>query len=248
MGLRRLSPPPDSGRITRLPGRSRTRAPAGFEPTVLVVAVLLSAAAGFVAYRAVGPYGDGPFGAGFRRIPGASRGETVLVHDSRRGPNLVRAVIEEGTGRVRELRLAPQGDLTDALRVELDEQEGARIPNDLDGDGVTDRWDYYADVRHIQSGDVERVGFSLAGDGIVDAWAFHDEQGQVIRIDVSTLRDGVVDRWEHYEGGALARVEADTDRDGRVDMWSSYRDGVLSTTARDADGDGLPDPSKTGER
>lgn len=170
------------------------------------------------------------------------------MHDSRIGPNLVRAVIEEATGRVRELRLAPQGDFTNAVRVELDEQRGARIPHDLDGDGVTDRWDYYADVRHIEAGDVERVGFSLAGDGTVDAWAFHDAQGRTVRVEVSTRRDGVVDRWEHYDDGVLSRVEADSDRDGRVDTWSTYRDGVLTTTATDADGDGSPDPPRTGER
>ena len=248
MALERASPQRDGSRIDRVSVPCRNRRPAGFQPAVLVAGILLSVAAGFATCRAVGPYGDGPFGADFRRLPGASPAETILVHDSRMGPNLVRAVIDEATGRVRELRLAPQGDFANALRVELDEQQGARIPHDLDGDGLTDRWDYYDDVRQIESGDVARVGFSLAGDGIVDAWAFHDEQGQVIRVGVSTLRDGVVDRWEHYEGGALARVEADTDRDGRVDIWSSYRDGVLSTTARDADGDGLPDPSKTGER
>ena len=247
MGRERASPRRE-GRITSAPIPHRPRFTAGLELAVLAVGVLASAAAGFAACRAVGPYGDGPFGAGFRRLPGASAEETVLVHDSRIGPNLVRAVIEEGTGRVRELRLAPQADFTNALRVELVDDRVARIPHDLDGDGVTDRWDYYAGVRHIESGDVKRVGFSLAGDGIVDAWAFHDGQGRLIRVEVSTSRDGVVDRWEHYDDGALARVEADTDRDGRVDTWSTYRDGVLATTAADTDGDGFPDSPTTGER
>ena len=234
--------------MTRVPGRRRARFPAGLEPTILTVGVVLSAAAGFAAYRAVGPYGDGPFGAGFRRIPGAAEEETVLVHDSRSGPNRLRLVIDEATGRVREVRLAPEDDFARALRVELDGDRGARVPHDLDGDGATDRWDYYADVRHIESGDVERVGFSLAGDGIVDAWAFYDEAGRTVRVEVATLRDGAVDRWEHYDGGVLARVEADADRDGRVDTWSTYRNGVLVTTVTDTDGDGFPDPPKARER
>ena len=224
------------------------RWPASFEPAVLIVGLSLSVAAGFAACRAVGPYGDGPFGAGFRRIRAASAGETILVHDSRTGADVVRAVINERTGRVRELRLAPGGDLTMAVRVSLDENREIRVPRDLDGDGAADRWDYYADARQLESGAVERAGFSLAGDGIVDAWAFHDEQGRIIRVEVSTRRDGVVDRWEHYRGGALVRVETDADRDGRVDHWSTYRRGILQTTVSDADGDGFPDPPRDGER
>lgn len=221
---------------------------ASFESAILVAGLALSVAAGFGACHAAGPYGDGPFGAGFRRIPAASAGGTILVHDSRTGPDVARAVIDEQTGRVRELRMAPGGDFTQAVRVHLDENRGARVPRDVDGDGVPDRWEYYADARAIESGATEKVGFSLAGDAIVDAWVFHDGQGQVSRVEVSTARDGVVDRWEHYRGGELVRVEADRDRDGRVDNWSTYRQGVLAATVSDADGDGFPDPPPAGER
>lgn len=233
---------------TRTAARTRISVPAGVGPVALTAGFVLATAAGFAACRVAGPYGDGPFGAGFRRIADASGMGTILVHDSRTGPDRVRAVIAEATGRVRELQIAPGGDLSRAVRVELDENGGARIPLDLDGDGVTDRWNYYADVRRVETGDVERVGFSLAGDGVVDAWSFHDDQGQVIRVEVATRRDGVVDRWEHYRGGTLERVEADTDRDGRVDTWSAYRDGILADTRSDADGDGFPDPPAGGER
>ena len=211
-----------------------------FESVVLVAGLLLSALSGVVAYRAVGPYGDGPFGAGFRRIPADSADRSILVHDSRTGTDAVRAVINERTGRVVELRIA-SGDLAGATHLHFDESGGARVPRDLDGDGTADRWDYYDDARRIGSGVADRFGFSLAGDEVVDAWVFHDEQGQVSRVEVSTLRDGVVDRWEYYGGGLLERVETDADRDGRVDTWSTYRNGVLSTTTSDADGDGLPD-------
>lgn len=248
MGERQASPPPDGGGVIRDAGSGRARLSVRFETAILLVGFVVSVAAGFGTCRRIGPYGDGPLGAGFRRIAAASGDETILVHDSRAGPDVVRVVFEERTRRARELRLAPGGDFTRAVRVELDENRGARIPHDLDGDGVTDRWDYYADVRHLESGDVERVGFSLAGDGIVDAWAFHDEEGQTIRVEVSTRRDGVVDRWEHYSNAELVRVEADTDRDGRVDTWSTYHEGVLAATVTDADGDGSPDPPRTGER
>ena len=219
---------------------------AGFDSVALVAGLLLAVLSGIAAYRAVGPYGDGPFGAGFRRIPANSVSGSILVHDSRSGPDAVRAVLDERTGRVVELRIAPGGDVARTTRLHLDEGGGARVPRDLDGDGIADRWDYYNDVRRIGSGVADKVGFSLAGDGVVDAWAFHDEHGQIGRVEVSTRRDGVVDRWEYYRGGALVRVETDADRDSRVDSWSIYRNGVLSTTTSDADGDGFPDSAGGG--
>lgn len=214
-----------------------------FDSVVLGAGLLLSVLSGVAAYRAIGPYGDGPFGAGFRRIPADSAGRSILVHDSRAGADAVRAVINERTGRVVELRVAPGGDVARATHLHFDGSGGARVSRDVDGDGTADRWDYYDDVRRIDSGVADRVGFSLAGDEVVDAWAFHDEYGQISRVEVSTARDGVVDRWEHYRGGVLVRVETDADRDGRVDSWSTYRNGVLSTTRSDTDGDGLPDPA-----
>ena len=242
----RSSPaPPEDGAPTR---RRVPRTAPTWASAALVAGLLASVAAGIGTCRAVGPYGDGPFGAGFRRLPAADGPGTVLVHDARAGPDVVRAVIDEGTGRVRELRLAPGGDFAAALRLHVEEDGGVRTPRDLDGDGVPDRWEYYADVRDVESGEIEKVGFSLAGDGVVDAWAFHDEAGEIRRVEVSTGRDGVVDRWEHYRSGALVRVESDRDRDGRVDEWSTFSDGILESTRSDADGDGLPDTEEPGER
>jgi hypothetical protein len=245
MDARPSPAPPEDGAPTRrrVPRRVPTWASAS-----LVAGLLASVAAGIAACRAVGPYGDGPFGAGFRRLPAAEAGGTVLVHDARAGPDVVRAVIDEGTGRVRELRLAPGGDFAVALRLHVEEDGGVRTPRDLDGDGVPDRWEYYADVRDVASGDIEKLGFSLAGDEVVDAWAYHDEAGEIRRVDVSTGRDGVVDRWEHYRSGALLRVESDRDRDGRVDHWSTFSGGILKSTQSDADDDGLPDLPEPGER
>jgi len=86
-----------------------------------------------------------------------------------------------------------------------------------------------------------KSGFSLAGDGIVDAWAYRDDKGQLLRIEVSKRRDGKVDRWEYYDKGQLARVEEDTDHNGRVDRWATYDAGILMSTVVDANGDGRPD-------
>ena len=222
--------------------RRRSWRRVGPETVVLLVGLLLAALAGAAAGRAVGPYGDGPFGAGFRRLPDPSTGRSILVHDFRVGALAVRAVIDEETGRASELRLSAPDGSTEPTRLYFEAAGGLRLPRDLDADGVADRWDYYADLDGLASGVPEKVGFSLAGDGRVDAWAFHDDEGRVRRVEVSTGRDGVVDRWEHYEAGALVRVETDADRDGRVDGWSTYAGGILATTAADADGDGAPDP------
>ena len=222
--------------------RSNLQAP------VLLAGLLASVSAGVVAWRIVGPYGDGPFGAGFRRIPAISANRPVLVRDLRGGAAPVRAIIDDETGRVSELQMGQGGGFATVSRIYIEETGGARVPHDTDGDGITDRWDYYADLRQIERGAVQRVGFSMAGDGIADAWAFHDEQGRVSRVEISTARDGVVDRWEHYSSGTLVHVEIDADRDGRVDGWETWVDGILSAVAADLDGDGLPDPPAGGER
>lgn len=229
----------EAGAPVRTAASPRPGVPSKFEPALLTAGLLVSLAAGFAARRALGPYGDGPFGGGFRRIPAASPGETLLVHDSRSGVDTVRAVIDEATGRVAEVRLAPGGDFARALRVLLDEGGSARVARDLDGDGATDRWDHYADARAVGSGEIEKVGFSGAGDGIEDSWAFFDDQGEIRRVEVSTRRDGKVDRWEHYREGALARVETDSDGDGRVDHVSTYEHGV---PVRDAPASGAVRP------
>ena len=221
-------------------GARRAGLPTHVASVGLVAGLLLSVLSGVAAYRGIGPYGDGPFGAGFRRIPADSAGRSILVHDSGSGADAVRAVIDERTGRVVELRIV-SGDPGSTTHLHLDDRGGVRIPRDVDGDGIADRWDYWEDVRRIGSGVADKVGFSLAGDEIVDAWVFHDELGQVSRVEVSTARDGIVDRWEHYSGEELVRVETDTDQDGRIDSWSTYRNGILSTTRSDADGDGIPD-------
>ena len=79
-----------------------------------------------------------------RRIPAASADGTILVHDSRIGADVVRTVIGDRTGRVRELRIAPGGDFTNVVRVHLDKGRRARVPHDLDGDGIAevDRWEH----------------------------------------------------------------------------------------------------------
>ena len=186
---------------------------------------------GVAVYHAVGPYGDGPFGAGFRRIARPDGQGSTLVRDFHYAGQTVRAVIDERSRRAPELRFDLDADGVPETRAHVDsEQDGVRVERDLDADGVTDRWEYYADLREAQAGRLEKLGFSLAGDAVADAWAFHGADGQLVRLEVSTRRDGVVDRWEHYEDGVMVRTESDDDGDGRIDTWSTYVNGILAAT------------------
>jgi hypothetical protein len=209
-------------------------------PTVelLIVGVGLAASviAGVVAYRVVGPYGDGPLSVGYRRVIDRDTGRSVLVHESRAADGtVVRRVIERR--RLTELHFEVHADgKKEQARVHVKGSDIARVDRDRDGDGLTDVWEYYDAKQRLA-----KAGFSLAGDGVVDAWAYRDAHGQIVRIEVSKRRDGMVDRWEHYEKGQLARVEEDTDRNGRVDRWSTYDAGILMDTVSDANGDGRPD-------
>ena len=198
---------------------------------VLGLGLAAAAVSGWAAWRAVGPYGDGPFGAGFRRIHDPSTGRHVLTYDFAAGQSAVHAIVDERSGRFTELRYDSDADGSADLRVHVEADGRLRVEYDLDADGVTDRWQYYADLAQLQRGEAERVGFSTAGDGVVDAWRVLDAGAPTGRVEVSTGRDGRVDRWEHYENGLLARVEEDTDGDGRADAWSTYADGILTAAS-----------------
>jgi hypothetical protein len=86
-----------------------------------------------------------------------------------------------------------------------------------------------------------RVAFSTSRDGVIDAWAIRDAEGQTARVEVSTRRDGRIDRWERYDKGQLVRVDLDTNGNGKPDRWMTYQDGILMDTFVDADEDGQPD-------
>ena len=199
---------------------------------------------GVAAYRAIGPYGDGPFGGGFRRIASPDGRGSTLVRDFEHAGQTVRAVIDERSRRASELRFDLDADGLHETLAHIDpEQGGVRLERDLDADGVTDRWEHYAGLTEFQAGRVEKVGFSLAADGVEDAWAFHGADGRLVRLEVSTRRDGVVDRWEHYEDGSMVRAESDDDGDGRADTWSTYVNGILAATGAAPGDDESPAPN-----
>lgn len=192
---------------------------------ILSTGVLAALTSGVVTYRVVGPYGDGPFSGGFRRIPNPETGQSSLVHDFVYGSQPFRAVVDERTGKISELWVDTNADGTTDTQAHLDGAAVVGVERDLDGDSKIDQWEYYDDTAQLQ-----RVGFSLLGDGVVDAWAYYGTDQQLTVIEVSTRRDGTVDRWEHYEGGVMVRVETDTTGDGQADTWSTYANGILTET------------------
>ena len=198
---------------------------------VLGLGLVGAIVAGFAAYRLVGPYGDGPFGAGFRRIPDRFTGRPLLVFEYATTTVPIQAHVDERTGRFTELRYDSNADGHADQRVHVQSDGRLRVEIDLDGNGVIDRWQYYASVTTLERDQVERVGFSTAGDGVVDAWQIIGPVGPTGRVEVSTGRDGRIDRWEQYENGLLSRVDEDTDGDGRGDAWWIYDGGVLIATS-----------------
>ena len=197
---------------------------------------MAAVASGVIAYQIVGPYGDGPFSGGFRRISDPETGRSTLVHDFVYESECVRAVVDENTGRFSEVRLDSDADGISETRAQLEGSALVRVERDQDGDGATDLWEYYDGAQQL-----EKVGFSLSDDGAIDAWAYYGQDGQLTKIEVSTARDGIVNRWEFYENGTMVRVEEDTNGSGRADRWSSYANGILTETASYDDADGGPD-------
>ena len=194
---------------------------------ILGAGLVAAVASGIIAYQIVGPYGDGPFGGGFRRIPNPETGGSMLVHEFVYESEGVQAVVHENTGRLSELRLDADADGTQDTRAHLEGTAVVRVERDQDGDGDTDLWEYYDDAQQL-----EKIGFSLSGDGVLDAWAYYGQDGQLTKIEVSTARDGTVNRWEFYENGSMVRVEEDTSGDGQADRWSTYANGILSLRDR----------------
>ena len=194
------------------------------EQLILWAGFCLAVASSVFAYRVVGPYGDGPFGAGFRRIHQPATGETVLVYDHLADNGSLRAVVDRQTRRLTEFRIDTDRDgRTDATASLLGDM--VRVERDDDGDGVIDRWEYVDGSQEIA-----KVGFSVRQDGVLDAWAYYDANGALTLVEVATARNDTVNRWEYYENAALVRLEEDTTGDGAVDRWSTYVGGVLTET------------------
>ncbi|MEQ1895773.1 MAG: hypothetical protein ABL971_00135 [Vicinamibacterales bacterium] len=99
-----------------------------------------------------------------------------------------------------------------------------RIELDTNGDGQTDRWEYYA-----------------AGESPAGAAPSGGPPNPILRAEQATRFNGTVSRWEYYEAGVIARVEEDVSDDGRIDKWERYAGGELAAVELDLSERGRPD-------
>lgn len=148
-----------------------------------------------------------------------------------------RPTYDKTTGKLAELTFDSNKNGTIDTWTEMDGSRPVRARMDRDEDGTLDRWEYYG-----AGGELVKVGFSRAGGGRPDAWAFSGEDGAVTRVEISSIADeSRIDRWEHHDARGLTRAEEDTDQDGTIDKWETYEGGVVKTAAFDENGDGRPD-------
>jgi hypothetical protein len=184
----------------------------------LVALVVFVAGLGGAGAAGVATYREvglygGPFASGFFREWDPVTRRRQLVHEH---------VTASGT-RVRQL-------YADELKLQRTDISAGRVTMQVESVSGS-------------GGVTGRVGFSLANDGVIDAWATSDPKG-LTRIEISTRRNGRVDRWEVYDKKRLLRVDLDTNGNGKPDRWMTYQDGIPIETFIDADEDGQPDDHK----
>ena len=189
------------------------------EAAIVIGGLIAAATSGVAAYRIVGPYGDGPINVGLYRAQDPVTGRQLVYREiSGADGGRVRYFFDDITRKLQEVRVVRPGQ-----SVEVSLPAGERAPVDAT---------------------LIKTGFSLRGNGVIDAWEYRDGQATLHKIEVSRRQNGRVDRWEFYTDGQLTRVEEDEDGNGRVDRWLTYERGILVQEARDRDGDGLPDPGR----
>ena len=150
----------------------------------------------------------------------------------RRGP-VTTPVYDEHTHEL--IRIDDDYDRDGRIDVRTYMKDGrpVRLEGDADGDGRTDRWEYYD-----ADGNLLRVGGSTQHDGVEDSWAY--TSGRDLRLDISTQRDRVVDRREFYHDNVLVRTEIDSDHDGIPDTWEQFEQGRLAVLMLDDTHQGRP--------
>jgi hypothetical protein len=146
------------------------------------------------------------------------------------------AEYDKATGRLQLVRFDSNNNgKLDTFR-HMDGARLVRIDVDSNEDGRIERWEYYGSDQQL-----EKVGFSLQGDGIEDAWAWVGRDGVTTRVESSPRRDGKISRKEYFEAGVIQRAEEDGDGDGVIDKWETYSGLRLSVVAFDTRHGGIPD-------
>lgn len=107
---------------------------------------------------------------------------------------------------------------------------------DLNRDGKTDMWVWYADDGET----AVKQALDLDFDGKVDVVDYF-EKGVIVKKDVFHAFSDKPDEWKYYEKGKLARVERDVRHKGQVDYWEYWEGDHIDRIGEDTDGDGQVD-------
>lgn len=201
---------------------------------IFTLGLIAAVASAVAAHRVVGPYGDGPLNVGLYRTEDPETGAQLVYRDVARPDGTVMRYLFNDSNRTLtqiQVRRVVDGKIETVV---MHMNNGGLVRLDVAGESV---------ARDGNQGGF-KLGFSLRGNGVIDAWAYRNAAGQLLKVEVSRRQDGVIDRWEYYENDQLARVEEDENRDGRPDLWLTYDSGILIGEARDKDGDGRPDPAR----
>lgn len=131
----------------------------------------------------------------------------------------VEPVYDQSSGKLRELTYDADQDGRPEMKALMDGSEVRTVEVDENGDGQTDRWEYYE--QSGQSADA-RLAPTL------------------VKVERAMRLDGRVTRTEGFVNGNLAWAEEDRDANGRIDRWEKYAGGTLSSLALDTRGSGTP--------
>jgi hypothetical protein len=140
----------------------------------------------------------------------------------------IEPVYDADTGRLRQLRYDSDGNGKVDTVSHMDGTRVLWIEIDKDEDGKIERWEYYD-----AAGQLEKVGWSRANDGVADAWSYGGPDGKTSRVAISTRRDGRISRTEWYLADLPTSAEEDTDGDDVIDKWEIYDSGRLASVAFD---------------
>ena len=161
-------------------------------------------------------------------------------------------VYNKETGALEQLISDRDGDGKIDTRAFMDGVRLKHIEIDSNGDGATDRWEFYlpaargaaagAPAAQTQLSHVEEAG---AFDTRITRREFY-QNGALSRVEEDTDLNGRADKWEFYEAGSLARLELDLLGKGAATQRLHYgRDGNVTRVETDPEGDGIFTPVAT---
>jgi hypothetical protein len=142
----------------------------------------------------------------------------------------------DDSGQLRQIALDSNGDGRVDTWSQMDGARVVRVDADTNHDGTVDRWEHYG-----PDGQLEKVGYSRAGAGQPDAWAWPDASGQIARLELADTSTGAIVRIEYYEAGVIRRAIDDADGDGRPEKWEDYAGGRLVSLSLDLSRRGTPE-------